>query len=388
MARKLQGREKAGIGRMTTNVALISGIDPSREAASGVFAYTIGLAKALAKNGVQVKLIGIGSPGNLQSFGVDFLAVQDHPTTSLDFVLSIAKAALSMQISKDTVIHAQRPDNLAPFCISHVRNPKVVTLHGAHSDMVRINKGDVVGQTYDQIESFSLKRAHRIICVSKANLAHFQGKYPSLSRKMRLAYAGLDLDVLKPGHKGEAKAMLDIGRDAQVILYAGRLDKEKKVDLILRAFKEVEASNERALLVIVGEGTDEGKLRNLATSLSLRKVEWRPTATRQELSILFSAADATVIASAQEGLPTIAMESLACGTLVVSTPVGIIPEIIKDGVNGYIVNDMSALSEIMEKALATSSSLSSNCAESAKRFSWESVAKEVLAVYNEASAEG
>jgi glycosyltransferase involved in cell wall biosynthesis len=254
--------------------------------------------------------------------------------------------------------------------------------------MVRINKGDVVGQIYDQIESFSLKRADRIICVSKENLAHFQEKYPSLSGRMRLAYAGLDLDVLKPRHKGEAKAMLDISSDAQVILYAGRLDKEKNVDLILKAFKEVEARNERALLVIVGEGTDEGKLRDLATSLSLRKVEWRPTAARQELSILLGAADATVIASAQEGLPTMAMESLACGTLVVSTPVGIVPEIIKDGVNGYIVNDTSVLSEIMEKALATSSSLSRNCADSAKRFSWESVAKEILAVYNEASAEG
>lgn len=372
---------------MTTSVALISGIDPSREVASGVFAYTIGLAKALAKNGVHVKLVGIGSSGNLQSFGVDFLAVQDHPTTSLDFVLSIVKAAPSIQLSEDTVIHAQRPDNLAPFCISHVRNPKVVTLHGAHSDMVRMNKGDVVGQIYDQIESFSLKRADRIICVSKANLAHFQEKYPSLSGRMRLAYAGLDLDVLKPRHKGEAKAMLDIGKDAQVILYAGRLDKEKKVDLILRAFKGVEARNERALLMIVGEGTDEGKLRDLATSLSLRRVQWRPTAARQELSLLLSAADATVIASAQEGLPTIAMESLACGTLVVSTPVGIIPEIIKDGVNGYVVNDVSALSEIMEKALATSSSMSRNCAESVRRFSWESVAKEVMAVYDEASSE-
>jgi glycosyltransferase involved in cell wall biosynthesis len=372
---------------MTKNVALISGIDPSKEAASGIFAYTVGLAKALAKMGVGVRLVGIGSPGNLHSFGVDFLAVQEYPTTSLGFVLNIAKAAPSIQLSEDTIIHAQRPDNLAPFCVSHMRNPKVVTLHGAHSDMVRTNKGDVVGQIYDQIESFSLKRAQRIICVSKANLAHFQEKYPSLSGRMRLAYAGLDLDVLKPRHKDEAKAMLDIDRANQIILYAGRLDKEKNIDSILRAFKEVEARNKRALLMIVGAGTDEGKLRKLAASLSLGRVEWRPIAARQELSLLLSAADATVIASAQEGLPTIAMESLACGTPVISTPVGIIPEIVKDGVNGYIVDDISALSEIMEKALATSSSLSSNCAESAKRFSWESVAKEVMAVYDEASSE-
>ena len=373
---------------MTTNAVLVCGIDPSKEAASGVFAYTLGLAKALAMNRVQVKLVGIGSPGDLQSYGVDFVAIQDRPTTSLDFVLNLVKAAPSMHLSEDTVIHAQRPDDLAPFCISHARNPKVVTLHGAHSDSVRANKGDVIGQIYDQIESFSLKRTDRIICVSKANMTHFQEKYPALSGKMRLVYAGLDLEVLKPADKREARRKLGIGTDAGILLYAGRLVEEKRVHLILKAFKEVEAKNGKALLVIVGGGKDESALREMAASLSLQRVDWRPIASRQDLSLMLNAADATVIASEHEGIPTIAMESLACGTPVVSTPVGIVPEIVEDGVNGYIVNDVSALPGIMEKALATSSSLSNNCAESVKRFSWESVAKEVMAVYDEASSEG
>jgi len=372
---------------MITKAVLVCGIDPSKEAASGVFVYTLGLARALAMSRVQVKLMGIGSPGDLRSYGVDFVAVQDRPTTSLDFVLNLVKAAPSMQFSEDTVIHAQRPDDLAPFCISHAKNPKVVTLHGAHSDSVRANKGDVIGQIYDQIESFSLKRTGRIICVSKANMAHFQGKYPALSGKMRLVYAGLDLEALRPADKRESKQKLGIGVDAGVLLYAGRLVEEKRVDLILRAFKEIESRNAKARMMIVGEGKDESALRKLAASLSLQRVDWRPVASRQELRLLLSAADATIIASEREGLPTIAMESLACGTPVVSTPVGIVPEIVKDGVNGYIVNDVGSLPGIMEKALATSSSLSTNCAESVRRFSWESVAKEVMAVYDEASSE-
>jgi glycosyltransferase involved in cell wall biosynthesis len=387
VARKLQGREEAGIGKMTTKAVLVCGIDPSKEAASGVFVYTLGLAKALAMKGVQVKLVGVGSPGDLQSHGVDFVAIQDQPTTGLDFVLNLVKAAPSMRLSEDTVIHAQRPDDLAPFCISHARNPKVVTLHGAHSDSVRANKGDIIGQFYDQIESFTLKRTGRIICVSKENMTHFQEKYPALSGKMRLVYAGLDLGLLKPADKREARMKLGIDTDAAVLLYAGRLVEEKRVGLILKAFREVEAKNGKALMMIVGGGKGESALRELATRLSLQRVDWRPIASRQDLSLMLSAADATVIASEREGLPTIAMESLACGTPVVSTPVGIVPEIVEDGVNGYTVNDVSALPGIMEKALATSSSLSKNCTESVKRFSWESVAKEVMAVYDEASSE-
>jgi len=373
---------------MSTEVALICGIDPSKEAASGVFAYTTGLARSLAKNGVRVRFIGIGGAGELESQGVEFTAVQERPTTSLDFLLSLVKAAPAINLSQDAVLHVQRADDLAPFCISHARNPKVVTLHGAHSESVRATKGDVVGQIYDQIEAFSLKRAGRTICVSKANLLHFQQKYPELSTRMRLVYAGLDTDRFRPMRKDDAREKLGIKRDAKILLYAGRFVEEKRIGLILKAFKEVESGDKEALLVLVGAGRDEEALKQIATSLSLERIIWRPVAARTEMSLLLAAADATIIASSQEGLPTIAMESLACGTPVVSTPVGIVPEIVKDGVNGYIVSELEALPEIMEKALVTSSSLSVNCAESVRRFSWESVVKEVMAVYDEASAEG
>ncbi len=373
---------------MSTEVALVCGIDPSKEAASGVFAYTIGLVKSLVKNGIHVRFIGIGNAGEFESHGVEFTAVQERPTTSLDFLLSLVRAAPAITLADDTVLHVQRADDLAPFCISHAKNPKVVTLHGAHSESVRTTKGEVVGQIYDQIEAFSLKRSERIICISKANLSHFQQKYPSLSTRMRLVYAGLDTGILRPVNKSDAREKLGIERDARILLYAGRFVEEKRIDLILKAFKEIEAGNKDSLLLLVGAGKDEAALKQLADTLSLDHVIWRPVAARIEMSLLLAAADATVIASSQEGLPTIAMESLACGTPVVSTPVGIVPEIVKDGVNGYIVSEIGELPEIMEKALATSSSLSGNCAESVKRFSWEHVVKEVMAVYDEASAEG
>jgi len=385
MASELQGCEEAATGEMTTKVVLICGIDPSKEAASGVFAYTIGLAKALAKSEVQVKLVGIGSPGSLQSHGIDFVAVQERPTTSIQFLLSLMKAAPALNLSADTVIHAQRPDDLVPFCVFNPENPKVVTLHGSHADSIRVNKGDVAGQIYDQIESYALKRSGRIICVSKSTLSRFRGKYLGLSGRMKLVYAGLDLDELKPAIREGARAQLGLPASAKVLLYAGRLVEEKRVDVILKAFKQVEDKNEEAMLILVGGGKDEDALKNLTNSLSLKRVKFLPTAARSRLCLLISAADAVVIASKQEGLPTIAMESLACGTPVVSTPVGIVPEIVRDGVNGFLVSNIETLPEILEKALATSSSLSKNCVEAVRRFSWESIVKEVMAVYNEAS---
>jgi len=369
-------------------VALVCGVDPSKEGASGVLSYVLGLTKALIKIGVIVKIIGIGSAGSLQNYNVDFYAVQDRATTSFRFLFNLMKTVLSLELSKNAIIHAQRPDDLFPFCVFHPRNPKVVTLHGSHSDSVRLNKGEIVGKIYDIIESFTLKRTSSILCVSKSTYLHFKDKYPSLKNKMRLVYIGIDTEFFNPIPKREARKKLGLGNWKHIIIYAGRLVKEKRIDLILKAFKQIETTNNETLLVIVGGGRDEDEIKNLATKLSLTNLKFLSVVTKSEIQLLLSCADAIVITSIKEGLPTIAMEALACGTPVISTPVGIIPEIVKSGINGYIVTDIDELPRIMRKVLVTSSDMTTNCPGSVGRFSWELKAKEIVAIYNETSSKG
>jgi hypothetical protein len=79
-------------------------------------------------------------------------------------------------------------------------------------------------------------------------------------------------------------------------------------------------------------------------------------------------ANAAVTASAQEALPLFKAESLTCTVLIFSTPVGFVPKTVMDQMTDFDVDDANALLEIMKKALATSSSISKNRAESAKRF--------------------
>ncbi|MFX0205719.1 MAG: glycosyltransferase family 4 protein, partial [Candidatus Hodarchaeota archaeon] len=369
-------------------VALVCGVDPSKEGASGVLTYVLGLTKALAKMGVKVKIIGIGSAGPLQNYDVDFRAVQDRTTTSLRFLFNLMKTIFSLELSKDTIIHAQRPDDLFPFCIFHPRNPKIVTLHGSHSDSVRLNKGEIVGKIYDMIESFTLKRTSSILCVSKSTYLQFQEKYPSLKNKMHLVYIGIDTEFFSPTPKQEARKKLGFESWKHILLYAGRLVKEKRIDLILKAFKYVEAKNDETLLIMVGGGRDEDELKSLARKLSLSNIKFLPVGTKSDIQLLLGSADAIIITSKREGLPTIAMEALACGTPVISTPVGIIPEIVESGINGIIVTDIDELPIIMEKVLVTSSDMSRNCPESVSRFSWELKSKEIVAIYNETSPKG
>ncbi len=384
----LKKETKAGVRALPNdskrfNVALVSGFDPSKDIASGIRTYVLGLAKASIKAGIDVKLIGIGSPGDLESYGIDFIAVQDHATTSLGFQINLLKASSSIGLSNNTIIHAQRPDDLIPFCISHPNNSKIVTTHGSHADSVRTNKGSAVGWLYDEIEGYALKRTQRILCVSRQTLSHFRSKYPDLGDKMCLIYPGIDTEIFKPTSKQEARRRIGLDEDKKVVLYAGRLVNEKRVEVILNAYKEIEKKDTKVSLVIAGSGQEKENLENIATTLGLEHAEFRPVASKSELPLLLSAADVTVIASKKEGLPTIALESLACGTQVVSTPVGIMPEIVKDGFNGFLVHDMTAFPRIIEKALVISSTLSSHCEESVKRFSWNFIIKDMMAVYHE-----
>ncbi len=365
------------------NVVLVSGFDPSRESASGVQTYVLGLAKSLARKGINVKMLGIGDPGVLKSYNVDFIPIQEKGSTSIRFLVSLMAASPSIRFPKDTIIHTHRPDDLAPLCVSHPENPKVVTMHGSHADSVRMSKGSAVGRLYDEIEAYALRKTDSIICISQETLSRLKAKYPKLTNRMHLVYAGIDTDLFKPIPKREARRKLNLREDGKIILYAGRLVNEKRVDIILKAYKEIENGSTEASLIITGEGQQKPHLRALASDLKLVRITFRPVAPKSELPLLLCAADLTVIASKKEGLPTIAMESLACGTPVVSTPVGIVPEIIKDGVNGHIVTDISNLARIIGKALATSSNMSKNCPESVRRFSWDIVVKEVMAVYNE-----
>jgi teichuronic acid biosynthesis glycosyltransferase TuaC len=90
-------------------------------------------------------------------------------------------------------------------------------------------------------------------------------------------------------------------------------------------------------LTIVGEGEERQRLESLASRLSLAgRVHFAGAVPHEELYLWYSAADLFCLASGREGWPNVLLEALACGTPVVATAVGGIPEVIRTDDLGLI----------------------------------------------------
>ena len=95
-----------------------------------------------------------------------------------------------------------------------------------------------------------------------------------------------------------------------------------------------------AFLIIAGEGPERAALRRLAQDLCVgERGRFLGAMPQQRLATLYNAADVLVLASAREGLPNVLLEALACGTPVIATAVGGVPEIVRDRAAGRLVGE-------------------------------------------------
>lgn len=154
---------------------------------------------------------------------------------------------------------------------------------------------------------------------------------------------GIDLDLLKPVDMKKAREKIGVG--GKVFLSLGRLGFEKNIDVILRAIENVDAR-----LIIAGKGPAERNLRELARKLGVqKKVSFVGHVPEKLKNIYYSAADAFVISSTSETQAIVVAEAMACECPVIGANSLAIPEIIEDGVNGYLFDpgDSEGLSEIL-----------------------------------------
>ena len=131
-----------------------------------------------------------------------------------------------------------------------------------------------------------------------------------------------------------------VGERGNLVGYVGRLSKEKGILNFLEAIPDVlEARNELAFL-IGGDGQLRLQVEECASKLDgkVKFVGWIP---HDELPRYLNELKLLVLPSYTEGLPNIMLEAMAFGTPVLATPVGAIPDIIKDGETGFIMEDNS-----------------------------------------------
>lgn len=130
------------------------------------------------------------------------------------------------------------------------------------------------------------------------------------------------------------RAELGLALDGQVLVFAGRLGPQKALGVALQAIVDVPGVS----LVVAGDGPERVALERQTRELGLDGcVSFLGSVPREQVLRLFHAADASVLPSAWENFPHTVVEALAVGCPVIATAVGGVPEVVKDGVNGLLV---------------------------------------------------
>jgi glycosyltransferase involved in cell wall biosynthesis len=158
---------------------------------------------------------------------------------------------------------------------------------------------------------------------------------------------GVDLDRFTPGDRVAARRARGLDEAALIVLYVGRLDREKSVDRVLMAFERIAGTVAHARLVLVGQGTRGEELRRLAAGLhAAGRVSFTGVCPHAELPDYYRAADLFLFASETETQGLVLAEAAACGLPAVAVDAPGCAEAVHDGDTGVLTKgDPAALAE-------------------------------------------
>jgi len=224
---------------------------------------------------------------------------------------------------------------------------------------------------------WTLSRATAVVAVSAALKEAMMG-LGAAGEKIHVIPNGVDPARFQPTSSAEARYKLGLPAAGPIIVSVATLIPAKGHELVIRAVAHLLSRYDRLALYIVGEGPHRAFLERLVTKLGIAGnvllIGKRPN---EELRNWFSAATVSCLASAREGWPNVITESLACGTPVVATSVGGIPEIVYSEDLGILVDqNVDSVEKGLDQALAKPWDRA-EIARKAGRRTWDHVAEEL-----------
>ncbi len=163
---------------------------------------------------------------------------------------------------------------------------------------------------------------------------------------------GVDTSAFRPMDKRRLRAKLNLP-DSFLILYVGSLFKLKRVDWLIKASSRLSKDFEFHV-VLVGDGPERQELEKLVEQMGLQdRVTFIGTVLHDEVPEFTAASDVFVLCSETEGLPKCVREAMSCGIPVVASKVGGLPELITNGVNGYLFDDEIELERYLRQIITS-----------------------------------
>ncbi|KJK35027.1 glycosyl transferase family 1 [Streptomyces variegatus] len=275
--------------------------------------------------------------------------------------------------------------------------PHVMTAHSL--EPLRPWKAEQLGGGYELsgwAERTAIEAADAVIAVSGAMREDILGCYPALDPgKVHVVHNGIDTSLYRPDLGTDALDRIGLDRSRPYVLFVGRITRQKGVPHLLRAVRDIDPAAQVVLCAGAPDTPEiDQEFRELFGELSGVRdgVFWIPKMLpRPEVIQLLTHAALFVCPSVYEPLGIVNLEAMACGTPVVASAVGGIPEVVDDGRTGLLVqagDDFEAdLARAMDTVLGDPAAARRMGEAGRERavgeFGWDAVARRTVRLYEE-----
>jgi D-inositol-3-phosphate glycosyltransferase len=235
------------------------------------------------------------------------------------------------------------------------------------------------------------RTADRIVVATEHERDLLTSLYDADAGRIVTVPCGVDLDLFTPMDKEIARARLRLSERERIILFVGRIEPLKGIDILINVAAQLHEDENFCVLIVGGDARAEAEveqLRALAARLGVdHHIAFVGAVEHDDLPLYYNAADVCVVPSYYESFGMVAVEAMACGTPVVASRVGGLASTISDGETGYLIpwRCPEPFAERLELLLDNDelrAAFGRAGREAVERYRWANVAEAVAGLYD------
>jgi D-inositol-3-phosphate glycosyltransferase len=386
-------------------------VEPGSGDAGGMTVYVRALARALSQRGMSSDIFTRASgdvpPVVEISPGVRVVSIPAGSREPLekevqqlfidDFIVGVAAFATAQRVRYDLVHSHYWQSGIAA---THLAQRWAVPMVHSNHTLGRVkNRSLAPGDTPETAvritgETEVIDSSDVLVASTTEESEYLVGLYGAAPERVKVLLPGVDHALFMPGDKASARAGLGLSDDQAVLLFVGRIQRLKGIELAIRAVEQLLPALDRKLelLIVGGPSGSEGyaeldRLKGVAAAVGVSEVvRFVGPQPHDRLVEFYRAADAALVCSYSESFGLTALEAHASGTPVVATAIDGLSHIVVDGDTGYLVpsRDPAEFAAPLKTLLGDAdlhSRVARRAHEKSLAFSWDAAADGFLDLY-------